>query len=235
MRQLNPAWPANCISFGAMEPKRKIRLTAAVVVLTVTGAGFGQQQPVTDPYNPQNRRTVTSDPTNGQAPSLMNMGAGTDQDNIGPFVTVTDKQFAKLTAMRAMMELELGKAATDKGSTEGVRVLGQRMVSDYNRWMTALTHASERLKMEIPAALDSKHRAEVDKITALSGPAFDEAYLKEMIRLQNKALTLTEFEATNAGVTGFRRWASAVAPSIEQELVMAKQSLNDMHSAASHK
>jgi putative membrane protein len=126
-----------------------------------------------------------------------------------------------------MMEISLGQTAIEKGFTDGVRKLGQRMVDDYTRWLATLRRASERLNLEIPSALDAKQQAEVDKITALSGAAFDQAFLKEMIRLQNKALTVTAFEATNAGVSGFRRWATAVAPSMEGELLLAKQNLND--------
>jgi putative membrane protein len=206
-----------------------------VVIFAAAGAScFAQSQMNTnDPYNPQNQRLVntqTNPPVNSAypgspnniAPSILDMGSGTDQGNIGPFVTMADKQFARMTATRAMIELPLSQAAAEKGSTEQVRQLGRRMVEDYSIWSNSITRASARLKIELPAKLDEKHQAEVDRILALTGPAFDEAYLKEMVHLQDKALTVTHYEAENAGVTGFRNWAGIMIPTIQEELKLAK-------------
>ena len=154
------------------------------------------------------------------------MGFGTDQGNVGPFVTPADKQFATMTATRAMIELQLSQAAFEKGSTDGVRQLGRRMVADYSTWSENISRASMRLKIVVPTELDAKHKAQVDSILALSGAAFDAAYLKEMVHLQNKALTITHYEADKAGVTGFRNWAGIMIPTIQEELKLAKQEQN---------
>jgi putative membrane protein len=206
-----------------------------VAVLAAAGVScFAQQQNVTDPYNPQTQRlpvTLTNPPLNSSqpgspnnvTPSILEMGTGTDQGNIGPFVTPADRQFATMTATRAMMELRLSRAAVEKGSTEGVRQIGQRMIDDYTKWSDGITRASAHLNIVLPTDLDAKHQAEVDRILALSGEAFDQAYLKQMVRLQNKALTITHYEAANAGVTGFRNWAGVMIPTIQEELKLAKQ------------
>jgi putative membrane protein len=156
----------------------------------------------------------------------MDMGFGTDQGNIGPFVTMSDRQFATGIASRVLIEIPLSRAAIDKGSTEAVRQLGRRMVDDYERWSENINRASRWLAISLPAELDAKQREKVDRITALSGPAFDEAYLKEMVHLQNRALTVAHYEAANAGVTGFRTWAGVMIPTVQEELRLAKQELH---------
>jgi putative membrane protein len=107
-----------------------------------------------------------------------------------------------------------------------VRNLGQRMVDDYTKWSNGIHRASARLNIPLPEDLDAKRKARVGKVKALSGPEFDQAYLKEMVHLQNKALTITQYEATNAGVTMFRNWAGKMMPTIQEQLRVAKQCLN---------
>lgn len=218
---------------------RKAQTTVAVLIFTAAGAGcFAQQEMNTqDPYNPQNQR-LPNGPTNPNlnssfpgtpsnvVPSLIDMGFGTDQGNIGPFVTPADKQFARMTAMRSMMEIQLSQAALEKASSDAVRQLAQRMLDDYTRWSDSIQRISARLDIQIPAELDARHKAETDQIMALSGAEFDRAYLREMVRLQNKALTITHYEAANAGVARFRNWAGVMIPTMQEELKIAKQEEN---------
>jgi putative membrane protein len=175
-----------------------------------------------DPYNPQMRRESAPP----QTPSLIDMGFGTDEGNIGPFVTIPDKQFAQITAIRTMMELRLAQRAIATSDRPDVRAVAQRMNDDYTRWGSGMQRAAAYLKIQLPADLDAKHQAEVDRICALSGPEFDEAYLKEVVRLQDKALTVTQYEAQNAGITGFRHWAGVMVPELQDEVKMAKKSLS---------
>jgi putative membrane protein len=218
--------------------KRNVQTTAAVVIFAAVGAScFAQapQQNTYDPYNPQTQRqpnnmtmnpVLTSTQQGNLNNNILNHGSGTDEGNIGPFVTMGDKQFAQMTATRSLMELQLSQAAVEKGSTEGVRQLGRRMVEDYTKWSNGMTRAAAHLKIEIPTELDAKHQAETDRVLALSGAAFDEAYLRAMVHLQNKALTITHYEATNASVSGFRNWAGVILPTIQEHLKMAKQEQN---------
>ena len=70
------------------------RLSGVVGVLLV--AGCVSAQTPSDPYNPQTRRTSASNPV--IEPSLADMGFGTDEGNVGQFVTMTDKQYAQAMA-----------------------------------------------------------------------------------------------------------------------------------------
>ncbi len=194
-------------------------LVAAAAILTVSGANA---QTNFDPYNPQTRR----EPMPAATPSLTDMGFGTDQGNIGPFVTIPDKQFAQVTAVRALMEVQLGRKALEMSTRPDVKAVAHLMIEDYTKWGEGMQKAAAYLKISLPAEPDAKRKAEVDRICALSGPAFDKAYLSEVIHLQNKALTVTQFEAANAGVTGFRHWAGVMVPKLQDEIKAARQSLS---------
>jgi putative membrane protein len=195
-------------------------LAAAAAILTVSGA---HAQTNADPYNPQTQRQPT--PGNVQ-PSLADMGFGTDQGNVGPFVTISDKQFAQITAVRALMEIPLGRKALEISNRADVKAVAQQMIDDYTKWGEGMQKAAVYLKISLPAELDARRKAEVDRICALSGPEFDKAYLGEVIRLQNKALTVTQYEAANAGSTGFRHWSGVMVPKLQDEIKLAHRSLS---------
>jgi len=194
-------------------------IIAAAAILTVSGA---YAQTNYDAYNPQTQR----EPKPAVTPSLADLGFGTDQGNLGPFVTIPDKQFAQVTAVRALMEIQLGRKALETSDRPDVKTVAQHMIDDYTQWGEGMQKAAAYLKIPLPAELDPKRKAEVDKICALSGVAFDKAYLSEVVHLQNKALTVTQYEAANAGVTGFRHWAGVMVPRLQDEIRIAKRSLS---------
>jgi len=205
-----------------------LSFAAAMSVVTQINA-----QTAKDPYNPQTQHTGA---VPAVEPSLEDMGFGTDQGNIGPFVTNTDKQYAQAMAARGMMEIRLGQAALDKSEREDVKKVAKRMIADYLGWDEGMAKAAKRVSITLPTELDEKQKAEVDKVCALSGPAFDEAYLKEVIRLQTKALTMSHHEASDAsGVSGFRHWAGIVIPNIQDEIHLAQTTLQASAAVVSKK
>jgi predicted outer membrane protein len=96
-----------------------------------------------------------------------------------------------------------------------------------------MAKAAKKLSIELPTELDAKDKAEVDRICALSGPAFDEAYLKAVVRLQSKALSMSHHEASDAAVSGFRHWAGVVIPNLQEQVHTAQVALKANQTVAS--
>jgi putative membrane protein len=177
-----------------------------------------------DPYNPLTRRAAMT--TQTVEPSLADMGFGTDEGNVGPFVTMTDKQYAQAMAARGIMEVQLGQTAISKTDREDVKALARRMVNDYLGWNAGMEKAAAKLGIALPKDLNERQKADLNRLSALSGPAFDQAYLREVIHLQTKALTMSHHEAAEAGVAGFRHWAGVVVPQIQDQIATARQALD---------
>ena len=193
-------------------------------LLFAVGCASAQNPTTTnDPYNPNNRRMSQGNQTD---PNLIDMGFGTDQGNMGPFVTNTDKQYAQSMAVRGMMEIRLGQAALEKSGREDVKILAHRMITEYLSWDAGMEKAAAKLAITMPSDLDAKEKAEVDRISALSGPEFDRAYLKEVIKLQSKALTMSHHEASDAAVSGFRHYAGVVIPTLQDQVHQAQKALD---------
>jgi putative membrane protein len=207
---------------------RNFSTLIAAAILPVLSIGAQ----TTDPYNPQTRRNPAM--TAVIDPSLADMGSGTDQGNIGPFVTMTDKQYAQGIAARGMLEIRLGQVALDKTKREDVKAVAQHMIKDYLSWNDGITKAARKLSIALPTELDGRQKGTLERISALSGDAFDQAYLKEVIHLQQKALTMSHLEANEASVTGFRHWAGITIPNIQDQIEMAQRAL-DAHNIISRK
>ncbi len=200
------------------------RSLGIVGVLFAAGCASAQSNPpAVDPYNPNNRRMSQG---NQADPNLIDMGFGTDQGNVGPFVTNTDKQYAQAMAVRGMMEIRLAQAALEKSGREDVKKLAHRMITEYLSWDAGMEKAAAKLAIAMPSEMDAKEKAEVDRISALSGPEFDRAYLKEVIKLQTKALTMSHHEASEAAVSGFRHWAGIVVPTLQDQVHEAQKALD---------
>ncbi len=217
----------NCYIPNVMEIPGKFPCLFTATLLAASCAALAQQQPSGDPNNPQRSAPSTSSTGQNQsAPSILDMGFGTDQGNVGIFPTAMDKQFAQRTAIRSMMEIQLAEAALDKSETESAKQLAHRILDDYSKWTPIIEKISARARITLPTGLDSKHKAEVEKVTALSGSEFDRAFFHEMVRLQNRALTVTHYEADNAGLAAFRGWSGNAIPAMQDHLHLAKQGLD---------
>lgn len=195
---------------------RKI-LPLLMLSASFAAAQAGGQQVSGDPNNPNNQMN--------NVPTLLDHGSGTDQGHEWPTATPADKQFAQMTAQRARLEIELGKLAMERGSAPGVKALAQRTSDDYSKWLAMLERASSRLQIRIPGELDKNRKAVVNRLASLQGSEFDQEYIKEMTNLQNRALTVTQYEAANAGVNGFRNWAGLMMPALEEHMKLTKSAL----------
>ncbi len=78
---------------------------------------------------------------------------------------VDDKKFAMNAAVGGLTEVELGKLATQKGASDGVKQFGQKMVDDHTKANDQLKEIATKSNMEVPTALDPKHQARVDKLS----------------------------------------------------------------------
>lgn len=131
---------------------------------------------------------------------------------------VDDKKFVKETALGGMAEVEMGKLATQKASSEAVKQFGQRMVDDHSKANEQLKQAAAKSNIEIPAALDSKHQSHIDKLAKLSGPEFDKAYVKNQVKDHKHDVDKFKDEAQNGSDPNVKQFAMATLPTLQEHL-----------------
>src|SRR5436305_6156909 len=116
--------------------------------------------------------------------SADNSGSSMGKKSAG--MTMTDSTFVKKAARGGLAEVELGKLATEKASSEDVKKFGQRMVDDHTKANDQLKQIAGNKGVTLPTDLNSKDQALKDRLSKLDGEKFDQAYMKNMVRDHTK-------------------------------------------------
>jgi putative membrane protein len=121
-------------------------------------------------------------------------------------VSMDDTNFILGAAQGGMTEVELGELAATNGMREDVKEFGQMMVKDHTAINGDLKTLAAQKGVTLPESLDAKHQGMVDKMTALRGSEFDDAYIKGMIKAHQKDAKAFKAEASatqDADIKGF--------------------------------
>jgi putative membrane protein len=135
---------------------------------------------------------------------------------------VNDKKFVKDAAIGGMTEVELGKLAAEKGSSEQVKQFGQKLVDDHTKANDELKQIASTESVDVPNAPDSKHQSRIDKLSKLSGPNFDKAFLKDQVKDHEQDITEFQTEAQGGTDPNVKQFASKTLPVLQEHLTMAK-------------
>lgn len=139
-----------------------------------------------------------------------------------PHSQADDKTFLKNAAAGGLAEVELGKLAAGKGSTDGVKQFGQRMVEDHSKANELLKQVAGRESIAVPDSLDAKAQARVDKLAKLSGAQFDRAYIKDQVKDHEQDVREFQLEAENGLDPDVKHFAAQTLPTLKEHLTMIK-------------
>src|SRR5512138_1731693 len=97
----------------------------------------------------------------------------------------TDRRFIVKATEGGREEVELGRLAQSKASSDAVKKFGQRMVEDHDNANKELMDlaSSKNVQLDEKAA---KKDALVEKLNKLQGQDFDRAYVNEMVKDHKK-------------------------------------------------
>ena len=143
-----------------------------------------------------------------------NPGAVPQNQQMDPYMT--DKDFVKSVAESSATEVELGKLAQEKASSDAVKDLGKRMVDAHTQTGEQMKKAGAALNMNLTSEPPRKAKKAQDKLSKLSGPDFDRAYAKMAADEEKQAVKQFEREAKDGKVPAVKDFAAKNLPA-EQE------------------
>jgi putative membrane protein len=148
---------------------------------------------------------------------------------------MADQKFVDQATQGSLAEIEAGKLASQKGSSEAVRSFGQQMVSDHekNSQMLKSIVASKGLKQ--PTETDTMHKAMKKQLESESGASFDKTYMKGQVSDHEKMAKLMQQQSEKGNDPQLKAFAAQTLPVVQQHLEMARklaQGAGDSH--ASH-
>lgn len=166
---------------------------------------------------PSGQAPTTPQSTPGQSPGL---NTPPTYDTMPS--RIDDKRFAKDAAVGALMNVELGKLASQKASRDDIKQFGQKMVDDHTKANDQLKQLAGKENISLPDGLDSKHQSRVDKLSKLSGEDFDKAYVKDQLKDQQAQIRDFNAESQNGSDPNVKAFASNMLPTLQQNLELAK-------------
>jgi putative membrane protein len=134
-----------------------------------------------------------------------------------------DHKFVMDAAKGGMAEVELGKLAQDKASNDQVKNFGKRMVDDHSKANDELQTLAKNKNITLPTDLDPKDKALKDRLSKLSGPAFDHAYMSAMLQDHKKDVSEFKAESTSGHDPDVKAFASKTLPTLEDHLKVAQE------------
>jgi putative membrane protein len=134
-----------------------------------------------------------------------------------------DEKFAMAAAMGGLEEVELGRIAAQKGASDEVRQFGQRMVDDHSKANQDLMQVASAKGWTLPTALDAKHQAEVQKLSALSGDKFDKEYVDMMLKDHKKDVPEFQKESAGGADADIKSFAGRTTPTLQEHLQMIQR------------
>jgi putative membrane protein len=154
----------------------------------------------------------------GAGNSNMSGHAGHNMGNM-----TADAKFAMMAAMGGMAEVEMGRLAAQKGASDEVRQFGQRMVDDHTRANEQLMQVASSKGMTLPTALDAKHQAEMQRLSALPADRFDREYVKMMVKDHKKDVAEFQKESTRGTDPDLKSFAATALPTLQTHLQMIQR------------
>ncbi|HEU5321264.1 MAG TPA: DUF4142 domain-containing protein [Methylomirabilota bacterium] len=134
-----------------------------------------------------------------------------------------DRPFVAEAAAGNLAEVELGRLAAQRAAADAVRQFGARMVRDHSQAQSQLTQLAAAKGVSLPAELDAERRTTYERLAALAGPRFDEAYMGEMVADHTKDVAAFEGAAQTAPDADVRAWAAQTLPVLREHLRLAEQ------------
>jgi putative membrane protein len=93
-----------------------------------------------------------------------------------------DKKFVKKAIEANLGDVEMGRLALEKSTDNEVRHFAIQETEDHGKILDDLKQAAQQLTMSVPDGPSKSALKEMDKLKALSGDAFDQAFLKETVK-----------------------------------------------------
>ena len=131
-----------------------------------------------------------------------------------------DKMFVKDALKGGMAEVKLGQLAADKGSSDDVKQFGQKMVEDHTKMGDQMKGVAGQIGVTPPTMVSPADKALETRLQALSGDAFDKAYIRAMVKDHRKDLMDFKKEASSGKSSAVKDAASQGSNVIAEHLKM---------------
>ena len=196
---------------------RRGLICAAAILFPVSYCTWGQTPP------PPTPTPASSTPSGQSADPRVDERSRNGATQPGPGTSQTsDQHFMKEAAAGGMAEVELGQMAADKASSPEVKQFGQRMVTDHTQANDQLKQIAAQKGVTLPSSPSAKDQATKKRLSKLSGDAFDQAYMSDMVKDHQKDIAAFQKESNSGKDPDVKQFASQTLPTLQDHLKQAE-------------
>lgn len=162
-------------------------------------------------------------------PALFSLAVAQEEGQTGPgpsrsatrrtsALTAADRKFINEAAEGGMAEVELGRLAQLKGTSDDVKKFGQKMVEDHRKANDKLKELAAAKRITLPEKPGVKQEATKDRLIKLWGAQFDEAYMTYMVRDHRLDVAAFRAESKSGNDGEVRTFATTTLPTVRDHL-----------------
>jgi putative membrane protein len=134
-----------------------------------------------------------------------------------------DQSFFKHAAEGGIAEVEAGKLAESKGSSQAVKDFGAMMVKDHTEANNKLKALATTENVDLPESSSARQMATKAKLEALTGETFDKSYIKGQIAAHEETAGLLKKEIASGKDSKAQAFAKEILPTVRAHLKKIKE------------
>ena len=127
--------------------------------------------------------------------------------NAADSISAADQSFVAMVSQGGMFEVKLGQVAAEQGGTQDIKDQGATEAHDHQLVGDKLSAIAKGAGIPIETTLNAELQKKIDDLKALSGHAFDSAYLASMQDIHNMDGAAFAKEAKGGTNTELRAFA----------------------------
>lgn len=162
--------------------------------------------------------------SNKDSSSMMSSSTDTTATSMGGTLKVDkdDADFAVKAANGGMAEVEMGKLAAQKATTQEIKDFGTKMVNDHSKANDKLKALAKQKNVTLPDSLGNDEKQKLADLRQKTGKDFDKAYVNEMVKDHDQDVDLFQKEASNSKDADMKAFAAGTLPTLKEHQAMIK-------------
>jgi putative membrane protein len=117
-------------------------------------------------------------------------------------------------------EIDVGKLAQEKGTSQAVKDFGQKLVTDHSAHLDKAKQLASQLGVKDPGGASVMEKGEYLKLKILSGATFDRTFAKDMVSDHKKDIQAFQKQAAKTGPAA--DFAKESLPTLQDHLQTAQ-------------
>ena len=139
-----------------------------------------------------------------------------------PAVSPADKHFLRAASQGGLFEIAVGNYAAQNGSSSAVKDLGTHTAMDHTAINQKVGAWATSQDVKLSDKPNAKTQAKIDKLTALTGAAFDKAYVDTLVKAHQADIAAFQKEIDSTSNADLKTLLTDTLPTLQGHLKMAQ-------------